>query len=137
MTDRLEEKYRDEEQFLLTHIAGLQYAAALVVPWAVLSSDSNNQQVSDNCNRTQWVFVMCQVLLSLFTSYFLGDRARRDQFLDEGAFGTEKDTVFGLWLLYCCIWSAVIFRTRSNPLRMYLLGFLAVQAVLLIWLFFY
>lgn len=137
--DELEKKYRDEEQFILVQIAGLQYAAALVVPWAVLATSQEHRKGGVACSNQKrvWFFALCQILLSLFASYFFGDTARRDRFLDEGAFGTDKDTVFGFWLIYCLVWAVVLWQEPSQLLRRYLLGFLAVQAFLLLWLFFY
>ena len=128
-----EQEYRCEERFLMSQITGSQLAVTAVVAWLFCSS-----ALTGWYRAALGVFVFLQVLSTLWVSYYWGSEGRRDRFLDQGALGADKDTVFGLALLYCIVWAAVFWRLETGTgLRRFLLGYLFFLALLLIWLFFY
>ena len=149
-----EEQFQAEEKFLLTQITGTQFAATAVCAWLLASYQKQEPAPKLPSNRpdtgggsTDWmytalfVFVVLQLLTTLFCSYFWGrGPAEQDRFLAEGAFGAEKDTIIGLALLYSVIWVFVFWRLGNSVLgsfRRFLVGYLLFLVFLLVWLFFY
>ena len=85
-----------------------------------------------------WVFIVTQLSITVWLSYYLGSESRKAAFLSGGAMGLEKDTVLGVGLAYFFVCSVLFWSSRAHVVvGNILLANSVILLVHIVWLFFY